>query len=54
MSKRELTVLTDLSLITCIVQRGIADDIVAAAQEAGSQSGNFWVSLDWPSRLKRK
>ena len=37
MSKREVTVLTDVSLITCIVQRGIADTIVKAAQEAGAQ-----------------
>ncbi len=37
MSKREITVLTDVSLITCIVQRGIADTIVKAAQEAGAQ-----------------
>lgn len=42
MSKRELTVLTDLSLITCIVQRGIADDIVTAAQEAGSQGATIF------------
>ena len=42
MSKRELTVLTDLSLITCIVQRGIADDIVAAAQEVGSQGATIF------------
>lgn len=37
MSSREFTVLTDVSLITCIVQRGAADRIVAAAQEAGVQ-----------------
>jgi nitrogen regulatory protein PII len=37
MSKIEITVLTDVSLITCIVQRGIADAIVKAAQEAGAQ-----------------
>ncbi len=37
MSKREITVLTDVALITCIVQRGIADTIVKAAQEAGAQ-----------------
>jgi len=34
--KQNITVLTDVSLITCIVQRGIADDIVKAAQEAGA------------------
>ena len=37
MNKREITVLTDVALITCIVQRGIADTIVKAAQEAGAQ-----------------
>jgi nitrogen regulatory protein PII len=37
MSERTLTVLTDVSLITCIVQRGLADAIVASAREAGAQ-----------------
>jgi len=31
MSKEEITVLTDVALITCIVQRGLADDIIKAA-----------------------
>jgi nitrogen regulatory protein P-II 1 len=34
---KEIIVLTDLSLITCIVQRGLADVIVRAAREAGAQ-----------------
>ncbi|MBK8202480.1 MAG: P-II family nitrogen regulator [Bdellovibrionales bacterium] len=34
---RKITVLTDVALITCIVQRGAADKIVKAAQEAGAQ-----------------
>ena len=34
---REIVVLTDVSLITCIVQRGAADAIVKAAQGAGAQ-----------------
>ena len=42
MSKREITVLTDVSLITCIVQRGIADTIVKAAQEAGAQGATVY------------
>lgn len=37
MSVRQITVLTDLSLITCIVQRGIADNITKAARNAGAQ-----------------
>ena len=35
MSKREITVLKDVALITCIVQRGVGDEIVQAAKEAG-------------------
>jgi nitrogen regulatory protein P-II 1 len=42
MSKREITVLTDVSLITCIVQRGLADTIVKAAQEAGAQGATVY------------
>ena len=37
MSKKEITVLTDVALITCIIQRGLADDIIKAAQEVGAQ-----------------
>jgi nitrogen regulatory protein PII len=39
--KNHITVLTDVSLITCIVQRGIADDIVKVAQEAGAQGATI-------------
>ena len=42
MSRKEITVLTDVSLITCIVQRGIADTIVTAAQEAGAQGATVY------------
>jgi len=34
---RQITVLTDVALITCIVQRGKADAMVEAAKEAGAQ-----------------
>jgi nitrogen regulatory protein PII len=37
MTRRKLTVLTDVALITCIVQRGNADKIVQAARDAGVQ-----------------
>jgi nitrogen regulatory protein PII len=37
MKKREITVLTDVALITCIVQRGAANKITDAAREAGAQ-----------------
>jgi nitrogen regulatory protein PII len=42
MSKREIVVLTEVSLITCIVQRGLADDLVKAAQEAGAQGATIY------------
>ena len=41
MEKREMVVLTDVSLITAIVQRGQADDLVKAAQEAGAQGASI-------------
>ena len=41
MKKIEMVVLTDVSLITAIVQRGKADDLVKAAQEAGAQGASI-------------
>lgn len=37
MEHREITVLTDVSLITCIVQKGLADKVFKAAQQSGAQ-----------------
>jgi|TARA_Y100000294_G_scaffold28473_1_gene24029 nitrogen regulatory protein PII len=37
MIKREITVLKDVALITCIVQRDVANTIIKAAREAGVQ-----------------
>ena len=34
---RKVTVLTDVILITCIVQRGAAENIIHAARDAGAQ-----------------
>ncbi len=42
MSAREVVVLTDVSLITSIVQRGMADDLVKAAQEEGAQGATIY------------
>lgn len=39
---KEVTVLTDVALITCIVQRGFADDIIKAAQEVGAQGATVY------------
>ncbi|AGA90956.1 nitrogen regulatory protein PII [Thioflavicoccus mobilis 8321] len=41
MSTREIVVLTDVALITASVQRGMADEIVQAAQEAGAQGASI-------------
>ena len=41
MPKKNITVLTDLNLITCIVQKGAADDIVKAAVDAGVQGATI-------------
>jgi nitrogen regulatory protein P-II 1 len=37
MDTRKIVVLEDVALITCIVQRGVADVIVSAARDAGAQ-----------------
>jgi len=39
---REITVLTDVCLITCIVQRGLADHVVSAAHDAGAQGATVF------------
>jgi len=41
-SRRSITLLTDVRLITCIVQRGLGDTIVRAAQEAGAQGATIF------------
>lgn len=40
--KRKITFLTDVRLITCIVQRGLGDTIVNAAQDAGAQGATVF------------
>jgi nitrogen regulatory protein PII len=41
-AKRRITFLTDVRLITCIVQRGLGDTIVNAAQDAGAQGATVY------------
>ena len=41
MKKKEITILTDVSLITCVVQRGKADEVIKAAQEVGAQGATI-------------
>lgn len=42
MSQRQLTVLTDATLITCIVEKGKGDTLVKAAREAGAQGATVF------------
>lgn len=42
MEFHEITVLTDVSLITCIVQHGMADKIIEAAMEVGAQGATTY------------
>lgn len=42
MSKHNIVVLTDVALITCIVQKGLADTIVNAAQDSGAQGATVF------------
>lgn len=50
---REMVVLTDVRLITCIVQRGEADPIISAARAAGAQGAtvNFARGMGVRERL---
>lgn len=42
MPDREIVVLTEVSLITCIVQKGMADTIMRAGREAGAQGATVY------------
>jgi nitrogen regulatory protein PII len=42
MAAREITVLVEASLITCVIQRGMADLIVKAATRAGAQGATIY------------
>lgn len=40
-NKGEMTILTDVALITCMIQKGMADTVVAAARLAGAQGASI-------------
>ena len=42
MSTRDFTVLTDVSLITCVVQRGKANEVLQAAESAGAHGATIY------------
>lgn len=42
MTDREVVVLTEVALVTCIVQKGLADPIVRACRDAGAQGATVY------------
>ncbi len=53
MSQSEMIVLVDVVLITAVVQRGTADLVVQAAQEAGAQGATIFHAHGTGVRQKR-
>jgi nitrogen regulatory protein P-II 1 len=53
MTKRDVAILTDVALITCVVQRGVAETITNVATEAGAQGAtvNFAKGMGIRERL---
>ena len=53
MTKREIAILTDVALITCVVQRGVAEKVITVAYEAGAQGAtvNFAKGMGIRERL---
>ncbi len=53
MTKRDVAILTDVALITCVVQRGVAEKIITVAYEAGAQGAtvNFAKGMGIRERL---
>ena len=49
----EIIVLTDVVLITCIVQRGVADIVIKAAQRAGAQGATVFYARGTGIRQRR-
>lgn len=50
---QDIIVLTDAVLITCIVQRGMADAVVKAAQKAGAQGATVFYAHGTGVRQRR-
>lgn len=49
----DIIILTDAVLITCIVQRGVADVVVKAAQKAGAQGATVFYAHGTGVRQRR-
>lgn len=42
MAEREVVILTDVALITCIVQKGAGDALIEASRDAGAQGATVY------------
>ncbi len=42
MADRDVVVLTDVMLVTCVVQKGMADGIVRACRDAGAEGATVY------------
>lgn len=49
----EFIVLTDVVLITCVVQRGMAEEVVEAARQAGAQGATIFYARGTGVRERR-
>jgi len=47
---KEIVALTDVALITCIVQRGMAEEVVAEAMKAGAQGSTVFYARGYGVR----
>ena len=47
---KRITALTDVSLIICVVQKGMADDVIKAARDAGAQGSTVYYARGYGVR----
>ncbi|MBF0291907.1 MAG: P-II family nitrogen regulator [Nitrospinae bacterium] len=49
-NEKKITALTDVALITCVVQRGMADEVIKAARDAGAQGSTVFYARGYGVR----
>lgn len=47
---KRITALTDVALIICVVQKGMADDVIKAARDAGAQGSTVFYARGYGMR----
>lgn len=47
---KRITALTDVALITCVVQKGMADDVIKTARDAGAQGATVFYARGYGVR----